>query len=563
MAQRASTALAGAVPLLCVCGARGRFGGLGPVPGVVSLPCPPSRPACPALCVAGRPVPVSLTPLAGTPFHAVCAFRELGPVALLVVPACPLRVCALALPRRPLPSPLGGVACAPRVVPALGAGRAVPRGLCPSACPAPVPCSVWRAWGGAAWSRFPPTWLGVVSPPWGGAGAFLCRGAGWGSGEGASAPRSPFVRPGGPVGREVALARSVPLPSLGRQQSGCHWRCSGHGGCGPHTAEVRARPPSLGAVGVASWRVGAGSLVPRAPCGSRRLGRGGRAVLRPPLGRRGLIGGRGDHPLCLRGVGAGAPPAWGPAGGAGGGVAPRPPCAPSEARPAVPYPGPPLVFGASPRGLRVRSGVAGPPRAPGAACLAGGGGVRGGPWTAPPGAPSDLNPPSAFPEWAMVMGGSWGARPPYCSGAPPHADPGLGRRAALARCCGLARRPRPPREQEVGGARARCVHVKLRLPPPPASRSLLGEGGRPLGSVGAEGRRSCGPQAGGGAGGGAGGVALAPPAPLGVGLPSVVSGAPPPGYTRAVGVVGQPWAPGAARSAANGSLQLGGEGGGE
>ena len=38
-------------------------------------------------------------------------------------------------------------------------------------------------------------------------------------------------------------------------------------------------------------------------------------------------------------------------------------------------------------------------------------------------------------------------------------------------------------------------------PPPPASRSLLGEGGRPLGSGGAEGR-SCGPQAGGGERGG-------------------------------------------------------------
>ena len=52
---------------------------------------------------SGCPLPS----LAGTPFHAVCAFRELGPVALLVVPACPLRVCALALPRRPLPPPLG------------------------------------------------------------------------------------------------------------------------------------------------------------------------------------------------------------------------------------------------------------------------------------------------------------------------------------------------------------------------------------------------------------------------------------------------------------------------
>ena len=113
--------------------------------------------------LSGCPLPS----LAGTPFHAVCAFRELGPVALLVVPACPLRVCALALPRRPLPPTLGGVVCAPRAVPALGAGRAVPRGPWPSACPAPVPCSVWRASGGAVRSRFPPTWFGAVRPPWG------------------------------------------------------------------------------------------------------------------------------------------------------------------------------------------------------------------------------------------------------------------------------------------------------------------------------------------------------------------------------------------------------------
>ena len=60
MAQCATTAVAGAVPRPCVSGACGRFGGLGPVPYVVSLPFPPSRPACPVLGVAGRPVRVSL-----------------------------------------------------------------------------------------------------------------------------------------------------------------------------------------------------------------------------------------------------------------------------------------------------------------------------------------------------------------------------------------------------------------------------------------------------------------------------------------------------------------------
>ena len=107
--------------------------------------------------LSGCPLPS----LAGTPFHAVCAFCVLGLVALLVVPACPLRVCALALPRHPLPPPLGGVACAPRAVPVLGAGRGVPRGPCPSACPAPVPCSVWRASGGVVRSLIPPTWLSL------------------------------------------------------------------------------------------------------------------------------------------------------------------------------------------------------------------------------------------------------------------------------------------------------------------------------------------------------------------------------------------------------------------
>ena len=150
MAQCATTALAGAVPRLCVRGARGRFGGFGPVPGVVSLPFPPSRPACPALRVAGRPVRVSLT-LArwcATP-RGLCVPRARSgcPSSSSRLPfAC---VCARA-PAASAPPPLGGVACTPRAVQALGAGRAVRRGLSPSACPAPVRF------------RFPATWLRVV-----------------------------------------------------------------------------------------------------------------------------------------------------------------------------------------------------------------------------------------------------------------------------------------------------------------------------------------------------------------------------------------------------------------
>ena len=162
MAQCATTALAGAVPRPCVRGARGRFGGLRLVPGVVSLPFHPSRPACPALRVAGRPVRVSLTPARWyTIPRGLCVPRARSscPSGSPSVPFA--RVCTRA-PAASAPPPLGGVACAPCAVPALGAGRAVPRGPCPSACPAPVPCSVWRAWGGAVRSWFPPTWLGAV-----------------------------------------------------------------------------------------------------------------------------------------------------------------------------------------------------------------------------------------------------------------------------------------------------------------------------------------------------------------------------------------------------------------
>ena len=345
-----------------------------------------------ALCLSRFPLPAPRVPrcvwraapsgcplpsLAGTPFHAVCAFRALGPVALLVVPACPFRVCALALSRCPLPPPPpGGVACASRVVPALGAVRAVPRGPCPSACPAPVPCSVWRAWGGAIRSWFPPTWLGVVgvaagrprggcllplrgasgvmrspSPnfpptgravavrdprvlgagvrlwgpcsvpsagtpcggcaPRGGSVAFTCWGAGWGGGACAVPPGC--AAGAGPVGGGVALPHSVPLPSLGRQQSGRHWRCAVHGGRGPpyHSGSCSPGFSGYDLCGVPVRRRGlaCSSRPPWEPA----AGAGGRVALRL-LSRAG-----GDHPPCLGGWGPGPPRLAGRWGGGGGG----------------------------------------------------------------------------------------------------------------------------------------------------------------------------------------------------------------------------------------------------
>ena len=60
---------------------------------------PLPAPRVPRCVWRGVPSGCPLPSLAGTPFHAVCAFRALGSVALPVVPARPFRVCALALSR--------------------------------------------------------------------------------------------------------------------------------------------------------------------------------------------------------------------------------------------------------------------------------------------------------------------------------------------------------------------------------------------------------------------------------------------------------------------------------
>ena len=201
---------------------------------------------------SGRPLPA----LAGTPFHAVCAFRELGPVVLLVVSACPLRVCALALPRRPLPAPLGGVACAPRTVLALGAGRAVPRGPCPSACPAPVPCSVCRARGGGGPVPVPPylAWIArPVGAACGGGGGVPSPGGGWPATvvRGVWCQALPLPRPlvlwGGQLGFRDPCVLGAVGAGVGAQQR-------------PHS--VRPCGPALLAVGVAEGRPRGGCLPP-------------------------------------------------------------------------------------------------------------------------------------------------------------------------------------------------------------------------------------------------------------------------------------------------------------
>ena len=255
MALCATTALAGAVPRLCVRGARGRFGGFGPVPGVVSLSFPPPRPACSALRVAGRPVRVSLTLARWYAIpRGLCVPRAWSGCPSGSPPVSLSCVCARALAVSAPPPPLGGVACAPRVVPALGAGRAVPRGPCPSACPVPVPCSVWHAWGGAVRSRFPPTWLGVVGVaagrPRGGA-FYRCEGC-----LGSCASPPPTARPLG----------GLPGPAI-------HVLWARACGCGgPALSPRPARPVGAARRGAGPWR----------SCAGGRAGGGGRACAVPP-----------------------------------------------------------------------------------------------------------------------------------------------------------------------------------------------------------------------------------------------------------------------------------------
>ena len=203
---------------------------------------------------SGCPLPS----LAGMPFHAVCAFRALGPVALLVVPACPFRVCALTLSRRPLPpawvvwrvhlawSRHWALVGPFHVVPA--PPRVLPRSLALSGVP----------WGGAVRFRFPPTWLGVSGWQQGvpGGGAFYrCEGR-----LGSCDPPPPAARPLG------GLSQSA-IQVLWARACGCG---------GPALSPRPARPVGAARRGAGPWR----------SCAGGRAGGGGRAPY-PPVVRLG------------------------------------------------------------------------------------------------------------------------------------------------------------------------------------------------------------------------------------------------------------------------------------
>ena len=206
-----------------------------------------------------------------------------------------------------------------------------------------------------------------------------------GGGEGGGVRRIPrLCGRGGPVGRGVALPRSVPLPPLGRQQSGCYWRHSVHGGRGPPYHSGSCLPAFTGRdlCGVlARWR---GLACSPRPLWEPAAGAGGAARAPAPLSGG---GGGGGIPPALEGWGGG-PRGLRAGGGGGGGVAPRPPCSPSGWRPAVPHPGPPRVVGALPSGVRVQSGSWSRP---------GVGGGEGRPVDRSPGGPCRPGPPLCPP----------------------------------------------------------------------------------------------------------------------------------------------------------------------
>ena len=317
-------------------------------------------------------------------------------------------------------------------------------------CPGPLLCLACLGGGGPV--LVPPYLASGRVPPVGQVRGVRVPGGGLGGGGAARAPSRPFVRPGGPVGRgSLCLASFLCLPWAGTKAAVTGVVLVMGGVARIPLWFVLARLLSARSV----RRPGAlarACLFRAVPVGAGGWGGGAGRAPAPPSG-----GGGGDPP-CPGAVEAGAPAACGPVGGVkGGGSRCGLPAPPLGGGPRFPTLAPVLSSAHSPPACAFGRGR-------GAALR--GGGMRGGPWAAPLGAPSDLNPPSALPEWAMVTGGSPRARPRYCSGAPPCAAPRLGLRPALARWCGLARRLRPPREQAAGGAGARGVQVQPHPPPP-------------------------------------------------------------------------------------------------
>ena len=279
MAQCATTALAGAVPGLCVRGARGRFWGARAGTWCCVSPLSPFPPRVSRAVFGGPSCP-------GVPYprllvrHSTRSVRSASSVRLPLWYS-PRALCVFVRSRSrgvrfPPAPPLGGVAQAPRAIPALGAGRAVPRGPCPSACPAPVPCSVWRSTGGAARSCSPLPGLGLrvrgVPAP----GAAVWRGGG------GLCTAPPICAAGGAsgAGDRSALCRPSALPGQATKRvslaSFWSWRAWPPYCSGSCSLAVTERGP-CGAL--ARW---CGFACSPRFLWEQAAGAGGRALLRPP-----------------------------------------------------------------------------------------------------------------------------------------------------------------------------------------------------------------------------------------------------------------------------------------
>ena len=253
--------------------------------------------------------------------------------------------------------------------------RILPRSLAPSGV----------LGGGAARSRFPPTWLGVVGlaagRPWGGCLLPLRGASGVMRSPSRDCPptgRAVGVRDPRVVGAGVRVWGPCSVPVGAARRGAGPWRSYAGGRAG---GGVRRTPRLCGRGG--ACRAGGRSASFRPSAFSGQATKRASLALCCPLGAWPPIPLRfvltrllwvrsvrrpsaqaWARLFCLpRGVGAGAPAACGPVGGGGGGgVAPRPPCSPSGRRPAVLHPGPLRVAGAFPSGVRVQSGLKCRPR---------------------------------------------------------------------------------------------------------------------------------------------------------------------------------------------------------
>ena len=186
-------------------------------------------PGVPSLCL---PVPIPC----GLRVPRARSGCPSGPGRVSVACVCARGLAAYA----PLPPPWVGVARALRAFLVQGARQAVPGVLCPSAFPAPVPCSADSALGAVARSLRPLAWLGVAPPceqacscelglrPFGGGtrapgGLRLLRGCG-ASGGGRS-PTDAFLSGGlatGRCGRHAQASRQQSTALTGASSCSCH-----------------------------------------------------------------------------------------------------------------------------------------------------------------------------------------------------------------------------------------------------------------------------------------------------------------------------------------------------